>query len=172
MNEQTPETEKAPQKLHWGRLLIAILIVVGFFVVRGIFARPSRVSYIDSLSADDKQSMTLDHDLVMRTPNLFSGEPAYLEGTLEQIVPTAPEVTSRDIYLLVAEKDDPDHLWFVFGPFEAENVARLQTGMDIVAYGVCEGAITLTNKAGFDHTYPQIAFIDLQYGYQIGPDRP
>lgn len=156
MNEpKTPQKEKAPVKLHWGRLLVAVLLVVGFFVIRAMLRPP--IEY-----------KTLDYDAVMRTPNIFKGEYAVVEGTLMQILPVSPDVTSKDIYLQVRERGNEDHIWLVYGPMTADDVLRLEEGMDITARGSFAGVFPITNMIGQEVQRPAVYSLDIEYGYQIG----
>jgi hypothetical protein len=82
MNEQqTPQTEKAPVKNHWGRLAVFILAIAAFFVIRALLTPP--IEY-----------KKLDYDAVLRTPNVFRNEYAIVEGTLMQILPVSPTAAS------------------------------------------------------------------------------
>ena len=155
---QTPQTEIAPAKLHWGRLLIAVLIVIAFFVIRAMLTPP----------IDYKK---LDYDAVMRTPNVFRDEYAVVEGTLMQILPVAPEVTSKDVYLQVTERGNEDHIWLIYGPIPADDVMKLQEGMDITARGVCAGVFPITNMIGKEVQRPAVYSLDIEFGYRIGGDQ-
>jgi len=156
MNEpQAPQKEKAPVKLHWGRLFAAVLAVIAFFAIRAMLRPP--IEY-----------KNLDYDAVMRTPNVFRDEYAVVEGTLMQILPVAPEVTSKDVYLQVTERGNEDHIWLIYGPIPADDVMKLQEGMDITARGVCAGVLPITNMIGKEIQRPAVYCPGIEYGWRIG----
>lgn len=159
MNEQqTPQTEKAPVKLHWGRLFVAVLLVAGFFVIRAMLRPP--IEY-----------KTLDYDAVMRTPNIFKGEYAVVEGTLWQILPVSPTADTENIFLQVRERGNEDHIWLVYGPMTADDVLRLEEGMDITARGGFAGVFPITNLIGHEVQRPAVYSLDIEFGYRIGGDQ-
>jgi hypothetical protein len=159
MNEpQIPQTEKSPVKLHWGRLLIAVLLVAGFFVIRSMLRPP--IEY-----------KTLDYDAVMRTPNIFRDEYAVVEGTLWQILPVSPTADTDNIYLQVRERGNEDHIWLVYGPMTADDVLRLEEGMDITARGGFAGVFPITNMIGQEVQRPAVYSLDIEFGCRIGGDQ-
>ncbi len=160
MNEQqTPQTEKAPVKLHWGRLLIAALVVIAFFEIRAcLFSPPAEYK-------------TLDYDAVMRTPNIFKGEDALVEGTLWQILPVSPNADTENIFLQVRERGNEDHIWLVYGPMTADDVLRLEEDMDITARGGFTGVFPITNMIGKEVLRPAVYSLDIEFGYRIGGDQ-
>lgn len=150
---QSPRTGKKPVKLHWGRLILAVLIVIAVFVIRAMLRPP--IEY-----------KTLDYDAVMRTPNLFRDEYAALSGEILQIIPTA-DSEYKNIFLAVAERDRADHIWIVYGPADAEDAVKIQPGMDITARGIFMGTSPMTYN-GVEADYPTVYSVDFEYGYQIG----
>lgn len=156
MNEpQTPQTWKKPVKLHWGRLILAVLIVIAVFAVRAMLTPP----------IDYKK---LDYDAVMRTPNIFKGENALVEGTLWQILPVSPKADTPNIFLQVRERGNEDHIWLVYGPMTADDVLRLEEGMDITARGGFTGVFPITNMIGQEVQRPAVYSLDIEFGYLIG----
>lgn len=154
MNEpQSPRTGKKPVKLHWGRLILAVLIVIAFFAIRAMLRPP--IEY-----------KNLDYDAVMRTPNLFRDEYAALSGEILQIIPTT-DSEYKNIFLAVAERDRADHIWIVYGPADAEDAVKIQPGMDITARGIFMGTSPMTYN-GVEADYPTVYSVDFEYGYQIG----
>ena len=156
MNEQqTPQTEKAPVKNHWDRLAVFVLAITAFFVIRALLTPP--IEY-----------KKLDYDAVLRTPNVFRNEYAIVEGTLMQILPVSPEVTSKDVYLQVRERGNEEHVWLVYGPMSADDVLRLEEGMDITARGTFAGVLPIKNMIGQEIQRPAVYSVDIEFGYQIG----
>lgn len=153
-----PQNVKAPAKLHWGRLLAAVLAVAAFFVIRTLLTPP--IEY-----------KALDYDAVMRTPNVFRNEYAIVGGTLMQILPVSPEVTTKDVYLQVRERGNEAHVWLVYGPMSADEVLRLEEGMDITARGSFSGVFPITNMAGQEIQRPAIYSLDIEFGYRIEGDQ-
>ena len=152
MNEQ--QNEKAPVKYHWGRLLAVGMAVLLFFVIKGCLTPPN-IEY-----------KTLDYDTVMRTPNLFRDEYAILEGEILQIIPTS-DSEYKNIFLAVADKNQPDHVWIVYGPATADDAVKIQPGMDITARGVFMGTSKMTYK-GVKADRPTLYSALFNYGYKIG----
>ena len=116
MNEQqTPQTEKAPVKLHWGRLFVAVLLVAGFFVIRAMLRPP--IEY-----------KALNYAAVLTNPDLYSGELARREAVMIDRIESPDK---ENTWFLVSEPDHDDHVWIVCGPLPASEASRLEAATRI-----------------------------------------
>lgn len=153
MNEpQAPQKEKAPVKLHWGRLILAVLIVIAIIqAVRIIHGRPAEYK-------------TLDYLAVLTNPDLYSGELARLEAVMIDRIESPDK---ENTWFLVSEPDHDDHVWIVCGPLPASEASRLEAGVGVMLRGVCAGTVGVTID-GHEDFYPAIRFSDCTVGVQTG----
>ena len=152
MNEQPPETGKAPQKLHWGRIIIAVAVLIGFFKIRGCLANR------------DREYKPLDYAAVLANPDLYSGQLARLEAIT---IKTVNSEDAENTFIVVSEPDHDDHVWIIFGELPESDLSRLEPGVSVILRGMCAGTLDLQSSYGMD-SFPAIRFSDCVVGVQTG----
>ena len=149
---QSPRTGKKPVKLHWGRLILAVLIVIAII---------QTVRIMNSKPAEYK---TLDYASVLTNPELYDGELACLEAVMIDRIKSSDQ---ENTWFVVSEPDHDDHVWIVYGPLPASEASRLEAGVGVILRGVCAGMEGVV-MGGYEDYYPAVRFSECTVGVQTG----